>query len=63
VAVFLAVMFVLTRLEALPRSTLLIDWFVLIACSAPPASPIGCSRTAVSTTFSNAPGTAASRFC
>src|ERR1700751_4348386 len=31
VAVFLAVMFVLTRLEALPRSTLLIDWFVLIA--------------------------------
>ncbi len=31
VAVFLGVMFVLTRLEALPRSTLLIDWFVLIA--------------------------------
>jgi O-antigen biosynthesis protein WbqV len=31
VAVFLAVMFVLTRLEALPRSTLLINWFVLIA--------------------------------
>ncbi len=31
VAVFLPVMFVLTRLEALPRSTLLIDWFVLIA--------------------------------
>jgi FlaA1/EpsC-like NDP-sugar epimerase len=31
VAVFLAVMFVFTRLEALPRSTLLIDWFVLIA--------------------------------
>lgn len=31
VAVFLAVMFVITRLEALPRSTLLIDWFVLIA--------------------------------
>ena len=30
VAVFLAVMFVITRLEALPRSTLLIDWFVLI---------------------------------
>ena len=28
---FLPVMFVLTRLEALPRSTLLIDWFVLIA--------------------------------
>jgi FlaA1/EpsC-like NDP-sugar epimerase len=31
VAVFLAAMFVFTRLEALPRSTLLIDWFVLIA--------------------------------
>jgi O-antigen biosynthesis protein WbqV len=31
VLVFLPVMFVLTRLEALPRSTLLIDWFVLIA--------------------------------
>ncbi len=31
VVVFLPVMFVLTRLEALPRSTLLIDWFVLIA--------------------------------
>ena len=31
VAVFLPVMFVLTRLEALPRSTLLIDWFVLSA--------------------------------
>src|SRR5271165_3755067 len=31
VAVFLPAMFVLTRLEALPRSTLLIDWFVLIA--------------------------------
>src|SRR5256885_6122358 len=31
VAIFLAVMFVVTRLEALPRSTLLIDWFVLIA--------------------------------
>ena len=31
VAIFLPVMFVLTRLEALPRSTLLIDWFVLIA--------------------------------
>ena len=31
VAVFLPVMFVLTRLEALPRSTLLIDWIVLIA--------------------------------
>ena len=31
VAVFLAAMFVITRLEALPRSTLLIDWFVLIA--------------------------------
>ena len=29
--VFLPVMFVLTRLEALPRSTLLIDWFVLVA--------------------------------
>jgi FlaA1/EpsC-like NDP-sugar epimerase len=27
---FLPVMFVLTRLETLPRSTLLIDWFVLI---------------------------------
>jgi FlaA1/EpsC-like NDP-sugar epimerase len=31
VLVFLPVMFILTRLEALPRSTLLIDWFVLIA--------------------------------
>src|SRR5262249_25409957 len=31
VVVFLPVMFVLTRLEALPRSTLLIDWFVLVA--------------------------------
>ncbi|MGH7112169.1 MAG: polysaccharide biosynthesis protein, partial [Stellaceae bacterium] len=31
IAVFLGVMFVLTRLEALPRSTLLIDWFVLVA--------------------------------
>jgi FlaA1/EpsC-like NDP-sugar epimerase len=31
VAVFVPVMFVFTRLEALPRSTLLIDWFVLIA--------------------------------
>jgi FlaA1/EpsC-like NDP-sugar epimerase len=31
VLVFLPVMFVLTRLAALPRSTLLIDWFVLIA--------------------------------
>jgi FlaA1/EpsC-like NDP-sugar epimerase len=31
VLVFLPVMFVLTRLEAWPRSTLLIDWFVLIA--------------------------------
>src|SRR5436190_7462636 len=31
VAVFLAVMFVLTRLEALPRSTFLINWFVLTA--------------------------------
>ena len=31
VAIFLPVMFVVTRLEALPRSTLLIDWFVLIA--------------------------------
>src|SRR5439155_3448344 len=31
VAAFLPVMFVLTRLEALPRSTLLIEWFVLIA--------------------------------
>jgi FlaA1/EpsC-like NDP-sugar epimerase len=31
VAIFMAAMFVLTRLEALPRSTLLIDWFVLIA--------------------------------
>lgn len=28
---FFPVMFALTRLEALPRSTLLIDWFVLIA--------------------------------
>ena len=31
VAIFLPVMFVVTRLEALPRSTLLIDWFVLVA--------------------------------
>jgi FlaA1/EpsC-like NDP-sugar epimerase len=31
VLAFLPVMFVLTRLEALPRSTLLIDWFVLVA--------------------------------
>ena len=31
VLVFLPLMFVVTRLEALPRSTLLIDWFVLIA--------------------------------
>ena len=31
VLVFLPVMFVLTRLQALPRSTLLINWFVLIA--------------------------------
>jgi len=31
VLVFLPVMFVVTRLEALPRSTLVIDWFVLIA--------------------------------
>jgi FlaA1/EpsC-like NDP-sugar epimerase len=31
VLLFLPVMFVLTRLEKLPRSTLLIDWFVLIA--------------------------------
>ncbi len=31
VLIFLPVMFVLTRLEALPRSTLLINWFVLIA--------------------------------
>src|SRR5215471_16727610 len=31
VAIFVPVMFVLTRLDALPRSTLLIDWFVLIA--------------------------------
>jgi O-antigen biosynthesis protein WbqV len=31
VAIFLAAMFVMTRLEAWPRSTLLIDWFVLIA--------------------------------
>jgi FlaA1/EpsC-like NDP-sugar epimerase len=31
VLAFLPVMFVTTRLEALPRSTLLIDWFVLIA--------------------------------
>lgn len=31
VLAFLPVMFVLTRLEALPRSALLIDWFVLIA--------------------------------
>src|ERR1700726_4751190 len=31
VAIFLAAMFVMTRLETLPRSTLLIDWVVLIA--------------------------------
>jgi FlaA1/EpsC-like NDP-sugar epimerase len=31
ILIFLPVMFVLTRLEALPRSTLLINWFVLIA--------------------------------
>jgi FlaA1/EpsC-like NDP-sugar epimerase len=31
VLIFLPVMFVFTRLDALPRSTLLIDWFVLIA--------------------------------
>jgi FlaA1/EpsC-like NDP-sugar epimerase len=31
ILVFLPVMFVLTRLEGLPRSTLLINWFVLIA--------------------------------
>src|SRR4029077_18555481 len=31
VAIFVPVIAVLTRLEALPRSTLLIDWFVLIA--------------------------------
>jgi O-antigen biosynthesis protein WbqV len=31
VAVFVPLMFVLTRLDALPRSTLLIEWFVLIA--------------------------------
>ncbi|MBV8334752.1 MAG: polysaccharide biosynthesis protein [Alphaproteobacteria bacterium] len=31
IAIFLPVMFVITRLDALPRSTLLIDWFVLIA--------------------------------
>jgi FlaA1/EpsC-like NDP-sugar epimerase len=31
VAIFLAAMFAMTRLEAWPRSTLLIDWFVLIA--------------------------------
>ncbi len=31
ILVFLPVMFVLTRLEALPRSTLLINWFVLTA--------------------------------
>jgi FlaA1/EpsC-like NDP-sugar epimerase len=31
IAVFLGVMFVLTRLTLLPRSTLLIDWFVLVA--------------------------------
>ena len=29
--IFLPVMFVLTRLETLPRSTFLIDWLVLIA--------------------------------
>src|SRR6516162_10596530 len=31
IAIFLPVMFVITRLEGLPRSTLLIDWFVLVA--------------------------------
>jgi len=31
ILVFLPAMFVLTRLQALPRSTLLIDWFVLVA--------------------------------
>jgi FlaA1/EpsC-like NDP-sugar epimerase len=31
ILIFLPVMFVLTRLDALPRSTLLINWFVLIA--------------------------------
>jgi FlaA1/EpsC-like NDP-sugar epimerase len=31
ILIFLLVMFVTTRLERLPRSTLLIDWFVLIA--------------------------------
>jgi FlaA1/EpsC-like NDP-sugar epimerase len=31
VLIFLPVMFVLTRLEALPRSTLVINWFVLVA--------------------------------
>jgi O-antigen biosynthesis protein WbqV len=31
VLIFLPVMFILTRLEALPRSTLLIEWFVLAA--------------------------------
>src|SRR5205085_5259772 len=31
VLIFLLVMFVFTRLETLPRSTLLIDWLVLIA--------------------------------
>ena len=31
ILVFLPLMFVLTRLEALPRSTLLINWFVLVA--------------------------------
>jgi FlaA1/EpsC-like NDP-sugar epimerase len=31
VLIFLPVMFLLTRLESLPRSTLFIDWFVLIA--------------------------------
>ncbi|MBV8738141.1 MAG: polysaccharide biosynthesis protein [Alphaproteobacteria bacterium] len=31
ILIFLPVMFVLTRLEALPRSTLLINWFVLVA--------------------------------
>ena len=31
IAMFLPVMFVLTRLDKLPRSTLLIDWFVLVA--------------------------------
>jgi O-antigen biosynthesis protein WbqV len=63
VAVFLAVMFVITRLEALPRSTLLIDWFVLITLLGARASPTGCSRTAASTTFSSAPSTRSCRSC